>query len=439
MRLKRSVLVVIVLLFAIMTTGCMGPLREALSALQESVSSEPTTAPQAIATATPIPSDQGYPVEGQGGTTDRVVVVTATPAAAQPPDSGPGASAPEATGSLRQGLDALQTAVQEIYEDPGNAVVNITSRVLVENLYMQLEPQEGTGSGFIYDDQGHIVTNYHVIEGASSVLVTLTDGTTHEAEIVGQDSSTDLAVLRIEAPSMPAPMPMGDSDDLRVGQFVVALGNPFGLERTLTFGVISALGRTIQSPDGRFIGEAIQTDAPINPGNSGGPLLDLNGQVIGVNSQIISPSRSSAGIGFAISSNTVKRVVPELISKGRYPHPWLGVQTLDLTPDRAEILRNAGMPDLPDSGLLVLEVVAGGPAATAGLRGGSRVMRIGNVRLPLGGDVILAIDDQPMERIDQLTLRLDQFSVGDEVSVTVQRGDEIVTLQVTLAERPVQN
>ncbi len=456
MRNYRVALILTLLVIVTMATGCVGNMRRGLSALQELASSALATAtpapapstsdqgdtaqrplPTAVPSATPSSPDQGYPAQARDASEGQSPTVAPLPAQ-QPADVSP-TVAPPPTDSPRQSLYDLQSAVEGIYEAPGNAVVNITSRVLVESYSMQLEPQEGTGSGFIYDEQGHVVTNYHVIAGAESVSVTLTDGTTYDAQIIGEDSSTDLAVLKIDAPNMPSPMPLGDSGKLRVGQFVVALGNPFGLERTLTFGVISALGRTIESPDGRFIGEAIQTDAPINPGNSGGPLLDLDGQVIGVNSQIISPSQASAGIGFAISANTVRRVVPELINKGRYPHPWLGVQTLDLTPDRAEILREAGMPDLPDTGQLVLQAVANGPAERAGIRGGRRVVRIGNVRLPLGGDVITAIDGKPIDRLDQLTLLLEKFGVGDTVEVTVLRDSEEIQIKVTLDERPAQD
>jgi len=186
---------------------------------------------------------------------------------------------------------------------------------------MQPIPTEGSGSGFLIDAAGHIVTNYHVVAGADLVTVAFAGVQCCEAQVVGTDSSTDLAVLRVKRSDLPIPLELADSDGLRIGQFVVAIGNPFGLEQTLTLGVISALGRVIQSPDDRFIDEAIQTDAAINPGNPGGPLLDLDGKVIGVNSQIISPSRASAGIGFAVSSNTVRRVVPELIATGRDPHP----------------------------------------------------------------------------------------------------------------------
>ena len=223
--------------------------------------------------------------------------------------------------------NALEAQVEAVYDMVGPAVVNVTSVSYAYDFFFRPIPQEGTGSGFIYDTEGHIVTNYHVVKDAEELSVTLTDGQVYQAEIVGVDPSNDLAVIHIQADDLPQPVALGDSDSLRVGQFVVAIGNPFGQVGSLTVGVVSALGRIIESPDGRFIGEAIQTDAAINPGNSGGPLLDLRGRVIGVNSQIISPSRASAGIGFAVPADTVQRVVPQLIAQGRYPHPWLGSST----------------------------------------------------------------------------------------------------------------
>ncbi len=208
----------------------------------------------------------------------------------------------------------LEAQVEEVYTRASPSVVQVTSRSVAYNFFMQAVPQEGTGSGFIYDRQGHVVTNYHVVSGASSITVGLQNGKTYPARVVGKDPSSDLAVLEVSAPSLPEPLAIADPASVRVGQFVIALGNPFNLSSTLTFGVVSALGRVIQSPTGTFIGEAIQTDASINPGNSGGPLLNLNAQVIGVDSQILSPSGASAGIGFAISATTIKRVVPTLIA-----------------------------------------------------------------------------------------------------------------------------
>jgi len=333
--------------------------------------------------------------------------------------------------------NALEAQVEAVYGLAGPAVVNITNRSYAYDFFMNPVPQEGTGSGFVYDTEGHIVTNFHVVENAEELSVTLANGAVYPATVVGVDPSNDLAVLHIEADDLPQPVALGASDNLRVGQFVVAIGNPFGQEDTLTVGVISALGRIIESPDGRFIGEAIQTDAAINPGNSGGPLLNLQGQVIGVNSQIISPSQASAGIGFAIPANTVRRVVPQLIAKGRYPHPWLGAQLLGLTPDRAQLFRQAGMVVPVEEGLLVVEVVPGGPAERAGMRGGDQLVQLGNVRIPLGGDIITAINGETIADYQALTVYLEtQTQVGDTVEVTIMRGSQEQKFQLTLDERP---
>jgi S1-C subfamily serine protease len=370
-------------------------------------------------------------------------VACAVPGVTSPtpqPTPTPPTVAPQVTPVPVQPANELEAQVEAVYSEAAPAVVNVTSRIITYDFFMQAVPQEGTGSGFIYDIEGHIVTNYHVVENAESVSVALTTGETYVATVVGADPSNDLAVLRTEAETLPAPIPLGDSDRLRVGQFVIALGNPFGLNFTLTVGVISSLGRVIQSPDGRFIGEAIQTDAAINPGNSGGPLLDLEGRVIGVNAQIISPSQASAGIGFAIPANTVRRVVPQLIAQGRYPHPWLGVQILEITPQRASALREAGADVSVDEGVLVVEVVPGSPAAAAGIRGGDREVQIGNARVLVGGDVITAINGQPVATSQELTVYLEsETQVGDTVEVTLMRGRQEMTVSVTLAERPQQS
>lgn len=336
-------------------------------------------------------------------------------------------------------VQALESQIIAVYEAVSPSVVNITSRTYVYGWFGQVFPQEGSGSGFVYDGEGHIVTNYHVIEGAEELLVTLANGEAYTAEVVGTDPANDLAVLRIDAGAdLPPALALADSDDLRVGQFVVAIGNPFGLELTLTTGVVSALGRVIQSPsDDRFIGEAIQTDAAINPGNSGGPLLDLSGRVVGVNSQIISTSGSSSGVGFAISSNTVRRVVPELIAHGSYPHPWLGARFLDLTPSTVAALREAGMDVPVENGVLVLETVAGAPAEAAGLRGGNRVVRMGSYQIPIGGDIVQAIDGQPIRSVQDLIVYLETHtSVGDRVELSILRNGEPLTIVVTLGRNP---
>ncbi len=363
------------------------------------------------------------------------VLPTPTPIPTIPPTATP---APPVLPTVPpEAFNALEAQVEAVYAQAAPAVVNITTRSIAYDIFMQPIPQEGTGSGFLYDDRGHIVTNYHVVENAESVVVTLADGRSFPAEIVGVDPSSDLAVIRIPAEDLPAPLPLADSSQLRVGQFVIAIGSPFGQVGTMTLGVISALERVIQSPDGRFIGEAIQTDAAINPGNSGGPLLDLQGRVIGVNSQIISPSQASAGIGFAVSSNTVRRVVPHLIAEGRYPHPWLGVQVLSLTPEWVQALRQVGMEVPVEKGLLVLSVVQGGPADRAGIRGGSQVVRIGGYRVPVGGDIITAVNGHPVPTLQELNVYLDsQTRVGETVEVTLFREGQEMRVNVTLAERP---
>jgi S1-C subfamily serine protease len=336
----------------------------------------------------------------------------------------------------------LEDQVVRLYDSARGSVVNITNRGYTTDQFMQAVPQQGTGSGFVFDDQGHIVTNFHVVENAEELIVTMADGSNHGAELVGEDPSTDLAVIRIDpgtVPNMPPLLPLAEPNMQRVGQFVIAIGNPFGLQGTLTIGVISSLGRVIESPNGRFIGEAIQTDAAINPGNSGGPLLDLDGQVIGVNSQIVSPSGSSAGIGFAVPVATVRRIVPQIIAQGRYAHPYLGIQTLDIGPNQAEFLRQQGMDVPVDQGLLVVAVVPGGPAEQAGVRGGNETVQVGNVEVPLGGDIITAIDDQPVASLQDLTVYLeDRTQVGDTVTLTIARGGETQQVPVTLVERPQQ-
>jgi len=346
---------------------------------------------------------------------------------------------PPTPAPLTEPSDSLEAQIEAVYSQVAPAVVHIASRVITYDYFMQPIPQEGTGSGFLFDTKGHIVTNYHVVENAEEVSVTLADGGVYLAEVVGEDPSNDLAVIRIEATALPEPIPVGDSDQLRVGQFVVAIGNPFGLDQTLTVGVISALGRVIHSPDQRFIGEAIQTDAAINPGNSGGPLLDLRGRVIGVNSQIISPVQGSAGIGFAVSSNSVQRVVPQLIAHGRYPHPWLGVQIFDLTPERAQVFREAGMEVPVEEGMMVVEVVPGSPAAAAGIRRGDQMVQLGNAQIPLGGDIITEVNGIPVANSQKLSVYLEsEMQVGDEIEVTLIRGGREMTVKVTLAERPAQ-
>ncbi len=364
---------------------------------------------------------------------------TATPAPTLPSVATPATTPPPGvTLEPNAAVAGLQAQIEAVYQAASESVVNIVVTTLAYDFFMNPVPQEGTGSGFVYDADGHIVTNYHVIEGVTDIQVIFSDGKMLPATVVGSDPTNDLAVLKVDpAAHALKPVALGRSDTLRVGQLVVAIGNPFGLEQTLTFGVISSLGRVIESPEyNRFIGEAIQTDAAINPGNSGGPLLDLEGRVIGVNAQIVSPSRANAGIGFAIPANTVQRVVPELIANGRYPHPWLGVNVLDLS-RWAETLRGAGV-DVPDTGLMILEVVEDSPAAKGGLRGGQRFITLGNVgRFPVDGDIITALNGTPVTSFSDFSIYLELHThVGETLAVTVLRNGQEQVIPVVLAERP---
>ena len=334
-------------------------------------------------------------------------------------------------------VQQLQNEVERVYEETHSAVANITTKALTVGMFNMPRTQKGAGSGFLYDHEGHVVTNYHVIKNAKTITVTLGEGQSYEASVVGTDPLTDLAVLEIDADGLPGPLELGNSDILNVGEFVVAVGNPFSFEQTLTFGVISALGRMIKSPNGSFISEAIQTDTPINPGNSGGPLLNLRGEVIGVNSAIISPSGASAGIGFAIPSNTVEKVASSLIEDGNYPHPWLGIQAININPNLRKMLERADVNVSVDRGVLIVQVMNGGPADEAGLRGGRRQLRIGNMRLPVGGDIIVSINGEEVDRYKDLIAYMEsEVEVGDTVDLTLYRDGNRITREIEVGERP---
>ncbi len=309
----------------------------------------------------------------------------------------------------------------EVFQNASPSVVYITSVAIQRDRFSMnlLEIPQGTGSGFIWDESGHVITNFHVIQNAGGAKVTLADHSTWDARLVGVAPDQDLAVLSINAPrNRIKPLPIGRSAGLQVGQNVFAIGNPFGLDQTLTTGIISALGREINSVSGRTIPDVIQTDAAINPGNSGGPLLDSAGRLIGVNTAIYSPSGSSAGIGFAVPVDTVNRVVPQLIRHGRVIRPGLGGRFAnDTTTQRMGI-----------EGVLTVDVAEGSAAAAAGLVG-MRRNRQGQLIL---GDIIVAIEEEPVRSLDDLMQLLDQYSVGDTVRVAIVRNGQRVTLPVTL-------
>jgi S1-C subfamily serine protease len=324
-------------------------------------------------------------------------------------------------------LDAEEQNNIGVYRKNIGSVVNITSRVMTYDFFYGLVPQEGQGSGFVIDKEGHILTNYHVIADARQVEVTLHNRKKYKATIVGTDKSHDLAIVQIKAPDL-QPMILGDSTNLQVGQKVYAIGNPFGLAGTLTRGIVSSI-RQVQEPDGLVIEEAIQTDAAINPGNSGGPLLNWHGEVIGINTMIASSVGQSAGIGFAIPINTAKAVVNDLVTLGRVRRPALGIRTIPIDPEVANELGLAA-----DYGLLIVQAVPGGSADRAGLRGGSERAYLGNTPIMIGGDLIVAIDGEKVESQQILAQIMNKHRAGDTVKVTIFRGKKQVEVPVVLGE-----
>ena len=379
-------------------------------------------------------------LEGSGETTavPGAAPEVAPPAAVPPAAGAPVAPAPAPVAAPPTDLEA---ALTRIYREAMPGVVSIR----VYGPDSQGDFPDGQGSGFVYDTEGHIVTNYHVVQGAEAFEVTFYDGTKVWAEVVGTDPGGDLAVLKVDLPPEQLhPLPLGDSDQLQVGQIVVAIGNPFGLDHTLTWGVVSALGRSLRSlqeagTGGYFaMGDVIQTDAAINPGNSGGPLLNLRGEVVGVNQSIrtggaLVGEPTNAGIGFAVSSNLVRQVVPVLIAEGRYDYPYLGISAVDDLPLKA--IERLGLPQA--TGVYVVEVVPGGPAAKAGLRGAQETETPNPHEIPPGGDLIVAIDGQPVRHFGDLIRYLTtRVRPGDTVTLTVLREGERLEIPVTLAARP---
>jgi len=322
----------------------------------------------------------------------------------------------------RGGLTAEETNAISIFESVSPSVVFISSVALERDIFTQnvYEVPQGTGSGFVWDEQGHILTNFHVIVDAGRIEVTMSDGSKWKARLVGRAPDRDLAVLKIDAPAGKLrPIPIGDSKNLKVGQTVYAIGNPFGLDKTMTSGIVSALNRQIQSLSGRMIQGVIQSDAAINPGNSGGPLLDSAGRLIGINTQIVSPSGASAGVGFSVPVEMVNTVASQIIKYGKVVRPGLGVAVA-----REEVTRDLGL-----EGALILEVTPGGGAEKAGLKG-SKVMG----RRIILGDVIQSIDGVPVSGFEDLAAILDERKVGDTVTVGVFRGGAVKKIQVTLVE-----
>jgi S1-C subfamily serine protease len=352
--------------------------------------------------------------------TPRVITVVATPT--------PGPVAEESADSV----EARRIAV---YARVAPAVVNVTTQVLRSNFFWGATPEEGSGSGFLWDTEGHIVTNNHVVQGAQSIEVSFGGDAGLPATVVGTDPINDLAVIVVDSvPEDVQPLEIGTSADLKVGQTAIVIGNPFGqFERTMTQGIVSAVNRTIET-DTTVLRGVIQTDAAINRGNSGGPLLDSHGRLIGVNSAIYSPTGTSAGVGLAIPVDKVVRVVPVLIKEGRFPHPWLGVEGLgyEISPSLARAL------DLPvQEGLLVAQIYQGSPADRIGLRNASDQVIVGNRRYLVGGDILTAVDDVKLSKWDDLSAYLEEKTeVGQTVTLSLVRGGKTLTVTATLGDTP---
>jgi S1-C subfamily serine protease len=331
----------------------------------------------------------------------------------------------EASGG--EGLDSEEQNNISVYKKNIPSVVNVTSRAMSFDFFYGMVPQEGQGSGFVIDKDGHILTNYHVVADARQVEVTLHNRKKYKATVVGTDPPHDLAVIQIKAPDL-VPAVLGDSRNLQVGQKVYAIGNPFGLAGTMTRGIVSSI-RPVREPNGATIDEAIQTDAAINPGNSGGPLMNWHGEVIGINTMILSSVGQNAGIGFAIPINTAKAVLNDLMTLGRVRRPALGVRTIPISAELADEMGLAA-----DYGLLIVQVTPGGSADQAGLHGGTERAYLGNIPIMLGGDLIVAIDGEKVEDEQDLSQMMNNHRAGDTVKVTIYRGKKKMDINVALGE-----
>ena len=316
----------------------------------------------------------------------------------------------------------------EIFEksEPGVVRVNTQRNQTINDV-------GGVGSGFVFDKKGHIITNAHVIEDSTKTVVTFLDGRSYNAEIIGIDQYTDIGVIKVNADlKLLQPLTLGDSSNLQVGEPITAIGNPFGLSGSMTSGIISQMGRLLPSGSGYSIPDVIQTDAAINPGNSGGPLLNMRGDIVGINTAIQSTTGEFTGVGFAIPSQTVAKIVPTLISEGEYKHPWIGISGRDINPDMANVL---GLKDA--LGFLIITVVEDSPASDAGLIGSNKTIKVEGKDYPVGGDIILAVDGIDVRKIDDILIHLQRVkTVGDEMNLEILRDDRTTNVTIILQERP---
>lgn len=325
-----------------------------------------------------------------------------------------------------------------VYEKYNESVVNITTEVMGVNWFLDPVPQSGgSGSGSIIDASGYVLTNFHVVENAYKLFVNMADGTQYEAKLIGSDQRNDLAVIKFQpsAKTRLVPISFGTSKNLKVGQKVLAIGNPFGLERTLTEGIVSGLGRPIQKDETTILKDMIQTDASINPGNSGGPLFNSRGEMIGINTMIYSTSGGSVGVGFAIPVDTAVRIVPELIRNGKVLRGWMDLQVIQLFPALVSYLKSEGQGAPVDKGLLINTVTSGGNADKAGLRGGKTAVRYGRSTFFVGGDILVSVDGIEVASEADLYSALDDNRPGDKVAVEYYRGSSRIKATVVLSER----
>ena len=323
---------------------------------------------------------------------------------------------------------SLTLSLMEIFEKAEPGVVRVNT---IQN--QTVNETGGVGSGFVFDKMGHIITNAHVVEGSTKTIVTFLDGRSYNAEIIGVDEYTDIGVIKVNADlKLLQPLSLGDSSNLNVGEPIAAIGNPFGLSGSMTSGIVSQMGRLLPSGSGYSIPDVIQTDAAINPGNSGGPLLNMRGNIVGINTAIQSTTGEFTGVGFAIPSQTVAKIVPILIDEGEYKHPWIGISGRDIDPDTANVL---GLKDA--LGFLIITVVENSPAADAGLIGSDKIIEVDGKEYSIGGDIIVAVDGMDVRKIDDILVHLQRVkTVGDEMNLEILRDGRTTNVTIILQERP---
>ena len=354
----------------------------------------------------------------------------------------------EMTIQIQNQIDENELQVQNQIDEINNLITTESETLSLMEIFEKAEPgvvrvntirnqtmneTGGVGSGFVFDKMGHIITNAHVIEGSTKTVVTFLDGRSYNAEIIGMDEYTDIGVIKVNADlKLLRPLSLGDSSNLNVGEPIAAIGNPFGLSGSMSSGIVSQMGRLLPSSSGYSIPDVIQTDAAINPGNSGGPLLNMRGHIVGINTAIQSTTGEFTGVGFAIPSQTVTKIVPTLISEGEYKHPWIGISGRDIDPDTANVL---GLKDA--LGFLIITVVENSPAEDAGLIGSDKTIEVDGKEYPVGGDIIVAVDGMDVRKIDDILVHLQRVkTIGDEMNLEILRDSRTTNVTVILQERP---